>query len=171
MRAEKSQMVETIGQWLTNTDFIYFISYKGLKVKDFSDLRRELSKHHSECHVLKNRLIRKAAELKAMKALGGLIMREDTALITGRGDPGSVAKVIAGFAKTHEAVAAKGGYLEGALLAGADIRAIATLPSREVLLAQLLGVIQAPARNLVSALNAKVATIINVLQAYCDKIK
>ena len=91
-------------------------------------------------------------------------------MVSGTGDPGTVAKIIAEFTKTNSQLAAKGGYLEGALLSDTDVKAIASLPPKEVIYAQLLGLLQAPSRNLVSLLNNKAASILNVLNAYKDKL-
>lgn len=170
MRVEKTQLVSDIGKLLNESSFMYFVSYRGLSVKDFSEFRGALAKHDAKCHVLKNRLIKKAAELNGITALSGLKLREDTAIVTGNGDPGAVAKAIETFLKAHETLKAKGGMIEGGLLSGDDVKAIASIPSREVLYAQLIGVIQAPTRNLVTVLNAKVTSIVNVLNAYKNKL-
>ena len=74
-------------------------------------------------------------------------------------------------AKKNDAVAPKGGYFEGVALSVSDVNDIAALPPKEVLQAQLLGVLQAPARDFVSLLNAKAATILNVLNAYKEKLE
>jgi large subunit ribosomal protein L10 len=68
-------------------------------------------------------------------------------------------------------VAPKSGYLDGALLSGTDVMAIANLPSREILLSQLVGVIQAPTRDFVTVLNAKATEIMNLLNAYKNKLE
>jgi len=170
MRNEKVHLVNYIGGLLKDADYVYFVSYKGLSVKAFSEFRNQLAKNNAECHVLKNTLIRKAAELFKLEALAKNEMKESTALVSGLGDPGTVAKVIADFNKTNNQLAAKGGFLEGALLSDADVKAIASLPPKEVIYAQLLGLLQAPSRNLVSLLNNKAASILNVLNAYKDKL-
>ncbi|MFA6104809.1 MAG: 50S ribosomal protein L10 [Victivallaceae bacterium] len=170
MRNEKVHLVNYIGGLLNGADYVYFVSYKGLTVKAFSEFRTLIGKHNAECHVLKNSLIRKAAELSKIEVLAKNEMKESTALVSGKGDPGTVAKIIAEFAKTHSQMAAKGGYLEGALLSDTDVKAIASLPPKEVIYAQLLGLLQAPSRNLVSLLNNKAASILNVLNAYKDKL-
>ncbi|QSH39998.1 50S ribosomal protein L10 [Lentisphaerota bacterium ZTH] len=171
MRSEKTHLVNYIGGLLKDSDYVYFVSYKGLDVKQFSDFRSQLADKEAQCHVLKNRLIKKAAELFEIEDLASFELKDTTALISGSGDPGAVAKVIKDFGKEHEAVAAKGGYFEGAVLSEQDVCEIAALPAKEVLQAQLLGVLQAPARDFVSVLNAKAATILNVLNAYKDKIE
>lgn len=171
MRSEKSHLVNYIGGLLKDSDYVYFVSYKGLAVKEISVFRAKVAEQNAECHVLKNRLIKKAAELFELNALASMELKNSTAMISGTGDPGVIAQVIANFGKQHEKLAAKGGYFEGALLSAEDVKAIAALPPKEVLQAQLLGVLQAPARNFVSVLNAKAASIVNVLSAYKDKLE
>ena len=171
MRSEKTYLVNQIAAGLTDSDYVYFVSFQGLKVKDFSGLRDQLVNVNANCHVYKNSLIRKAVELKNVDALKDFAITGDVAMVYGKGDPGAVAKVLVEFGKSNEVVQAKGGYFEGAALSPAEIAAIAALPSKEVLQAQLLGVLQAPARNLVSILNNKAASILNVLNAYKDKLE
>lgn len=171
MRSEKTYLVNMIGDALTGSDYVYFISYQGLKVKDFSVLRNQLADLGSSCHVFKNTMVKKAAELHKLNALSALTLTGDTAVVFGKGDPGAVAKVLVDFGKANEAIEAKGGYFEGALLSAADVGEIAALPSKEVLYSQLLSVLQGPARNLVSILNNKAASILNVLNAYKDKLE
>ena len=169
MRIEKKQMVEEIGALMKGADFLFLISYKGLDVAAFSELRGKLAEKNAECRVLKNRLIRKAAEKEGLDVITQLDLSQDTAVVAGSGDPGEVAKVIDSFGKDFNAVAPKGGCLDGAALTSAEVKSIAALPSKEVLLSQLLGVLQAPSRNLVSVLNTKATEILNVLNAYKDK--
>lgn len=171
MRNEKHHLVNYIGSLLKDSDYVYFVSYSGLTVKDISDFRNRLAACDASCHVLKNALIRKAAEVFEITALNDLELIGGTALISGKGDPAAAAKVIVEFGKANDKLAPKGGYFEGALLQAGDVKAIADLPSREVLYAMLLGVLQAPARDLVSLLNAKAATILNVLNAYKEKLE
>jgi len=171
MRSEKTHLVNYIGGLLKDSDYVYFISYKGLNVTDFSDFRNLLAANSAECHVLKNRMVKKAAELFELTALSEFELKDSTALICGSGDPGSIAKIITDFGAKNEAVAPKGGYFEGVVLSVNDVNEIASLPPKEVLQAQLLGVLQAPARDFVCLLNAKAATILNVLNAYKDKLE
>ncbi len=171
MRSEKLHLVNYIGSLISDSDYVYFISYAGLKVKDFSEFRNQLAAVGAECHVLKNTLIRKAGELLKIDVLSTLPLADGTALVCGKGDAGAAAKLIVEFGKKFEQVAPKCGYFEGALLTVSEVNDIAALPPKAVLQAQLLGVLQAPSRNLVSVLNAKAASILNVLNAYKDKLE
>jgi large subunit ribosomal protein L10 len=170
MRIEKKQLINDISNIIDKSNFLYMVSYKGLKVKEFDELRQSLDEVNAQCSVLKNKLIKKAAELNNNESLGNIDLTGDTALVSGSGDPGAVAKSISDFAKKHKQVTFKGGYLDGSVLTGTDVVAISMLPTREVLLAQLLGTLQAPASSLARLLNAKLSGIAYVLNAYKDKI-
>ena len=171
MRSEKRHVVESIAQMIDGSDYCYFVTYAGLKVKAFETLRNDLAKQNARCHVLKNSLIRKAAAELKIDALDALDLTKSTAMVYGKGDCGAVAKSIAEFSKKNEQVQTKGGYVEAAFLSAADVAAIADLPPREVMLAMLLGLIQAPARNLVSVINQGVAQVVNVTNAYKEKLE
>ena len=171
MRLEKKQLVNDIGNLIESSQFLYMISYKGLKVNEFDELRHSLEGVNAQCTVLKNTLIKKAAELKGKENLSKMDFSGDTALVTGTGDPGAVAKSLSDFAKKHKKIVAfRGGYLDGSVLKDSDVVAISKLPPREILLAQLLGTLQAPKRNLVSLLNTKLSGIAYVLSSYKDKL-
>jgi len=169
MRLEKKQLVNDIGTILEKSDFIYMMSYKGLKVRDFEQLRIQLEKNKAECHVFKNTMIRKAAELKGVSELATVKLAGDTALISGNGDPGIVAKIVSDYIKKFDFLGFKVGYLDGTVLKPAEMEAMSKLPSKEVLYTQLLGLLQIPARNLVSILNAKLASPVYVLSAIKGK--
>ena len=170
MRSEKGFLVKAIAEALGQSEYCYFVSYAGLKVKDFSELRDQLAANGAACRVLKNSLIRKAAAELNIEGIDAIDLTLSTAMVFGNGDCSAVAKLLVEFAKKNNALSAKGGYVDGAILNGADVQALADLPSKEVLQAMLLGVLQAPSRNLVTVLNAKAATILNVLNAYKEKI-
>lgn len=171
MRNEKLHLVNYIGSLLKDSNYVFFISFQGLSVKDVSELRGKLAALGASCRVLKNALISKAAEVCEVNALNGVAFTEGTAVVFGDGEASEVAKCIKEFGDSHEQVKPKGGILDGAFLAVADVVALASLPSKDVMRAMLLGVLQAPSRNLVSLLNQKAATILNVLNAYKDKLE
>ena len=170
MRIEKKQLINEIGALIDTSSFLYMVTYKGLKVKEFDELRNTLDEVNAKCTILKNKLVKKAAELNNHDALSKFDFSGDTALISGSGDPGAVAKTLSDYAKKHKKVSFKGGYLDGSILSTTDVIAISTLPPREVLLAQLLGTLQAPASSLVRLLNTKLSGIAYVLNAYKEKI-
>ena len=170
MRIEKQVLVSSIVDAVKNSDYVYFVSYAGLTVKSFSELRNQLAAAGACCQVQKNTLIKKAADQLELE-LEAIDLTASTAMVYGNGDCSAVAKLLLEFGKKQEQVKAKGGYMDGAVLSAAEVGALADLPAKPVLQAMLLGVLQAPARNLVTVLNAKVSSIVNVVNAYKDKLE
>ncbi|MCF7854435.1 MAG: 50S ribosomal protein L10 [Candidatus Pacebacteria bacterium] len=171
MRPEKAQLVEDIGKLVEPTSHLFLINYKGLKVAEFNELRAGLADIGAECHVVPNRLLKIALAETEFAALSDGGITGDNAIVVGGDDPVAVAKLLRTFAKEHNPLSVKQGGLNGKVLQENDVSDLAELPSREVLLAQLLGVLQAPSRNVVGVLNQKVASICYVLQAYLDTKK
>ena len=172
MRQEKIQIGNDIAAMLTSSDFVYFVSYKGLSTAEMNNFRDKLYAAGANCHVLKNRVVRKVAELNGLEALANTKIIGDTAVVVGSGDASAVAKVITEFtASTKEVLAPKCGYFEGAMLSAAEIKAIADLPSKDALRAQLLGLLNAVPTGLVRVLSAKAGSIINVINAYKNKLE
>ena len=169
MRAEKKQLVQDIGQLLQSSAHLFLITYKGITVEQFSDVRAKLAERGAECHVVPNRLFQRAAEDTGLACLAEMPVTGDTAIVTGGEDAVAIAKILRDVVKGINAVTLKAGALDGKRLEPNEIVDLAALPGREILLAQLLGVLQAPARNLVSVLSQKTASIVYVLQAYADK--
>ncbi len=170
MRSEKTQMVQEVMD-LINRKPIILITYKGLTANVFNAFRAKLAEPslNAVCRVVPNTLLRVAAGQLGMDALANTPLAGDTALVSGAGDPVALAKAVREFAKGRDQVKIKLSVVEGSLLSEADTYALADLPPREVLLAQVLGLLQAPAQQLVRVLNAKVASIVYVLKAYGDK--
>ena len=86
MRSEKAQLAEDVAKLLVGAKFAYFVTYKGLKVKELNAFRASLAKDGAECHVLKNRIIRKVAELKGISPLANYKPAGDPAVVLGQGD-------------------------------------------------------------------------------------
>ena len=99
MRNEKHHLVNYIGNLLKDSDYVYFVSYTGLTVAEISDLRNRLAGAQATCHVLKNALIRKAAELSQIQCIADFELAGGTAVVSGKGDPAAAAKVIIDFGK------------------------------------------------------------------------
>jgi len=169
MRAEKTQLVLDIRALIEPSPSVFLMGYKGLKAADFRVLRSALATCGSQCHVVPNRLLAIAAKDAGLSALGEAELTLDTAVVSGGADPVAVAKVLRDFAKTHDKAVLKMAVVERKLVSAADAAALADLPSREVLQAQVLGLLQAPAAQLARVLNAKVASVVYVLNAYLSQ--
>ena len=174
MRSEKLQMLEVVKGLLKDKP-VFMIGFQALTVADFSAFRIELAKINAECHVVKNSLIRKAAEVLGYDALAKVEIHNSTVVISGEGDAVALAKAVMDFVKKtvgedkQPRVDVKLGWLDGQVLSAADVEALSQLPSREVLLGQLLGLLQAPAGQLVRVLNAKLSSLVYVLNAFLNK--
>ena len=136
--------------------------YRGLTVQQLSELRKQLKTVAAEYRVIKNRLARVAIGGSGLEALR-THLTGPTAVVIGRADPVAVARTLAVFVRTHPALAIKVGLVEGQLLESPELRAMADLPSREVLRGQLVGSIQGPMANLVGVLTAPQRELVHVL--------
>ncbi len=169
MRAEKVQIVQEIKGLIEAKPFI-LISYKGLTAAVLSSFRSKLSELGAECHVVPNTLTLRAAKELGLESVAACELSGDTALVSGSCDPVAMAKMVRDFIKEQkEKIAIKWGFVEGTLINADEVKALADLPSREVLLSQLLGLLEAPASQLARVLNAKVASIVYVLNAFLSK--
>ena len=172
MRQERIQLGQDVAALLTGSDYLFFVTYKGLKVKDVDSFKKQLAPLGAECHVLKNRFINKMAELNGLDALAAFKLSGDTAMISGKGDAGPVAKAIKAFSsETKGVLSAKGGYFDGTVLTSQQVIEIADLPGKDALRAQLLGLLVAVPTGLVRVLNAKASSIVNVINAYKNKLE
>ena len=165
MKAEKTLLIDNLLERVNASPFLFVVDYTGLTVAKFSALRKRLADTGSEIHVFKNTLVKKAAERAGYPQDIGSHLVGQTAVVTGAKDVCATAKVMKNFAAEFEKPQIKVGVLDGKLLDAPAIKALADLPSREVLLATLLGVLQAPASKLVRLLNEPAASLARVLKA------
>ncbi len=175
MRSEKLQMLEVVKGLLQDKP-AFLIGFNALTVAQFSAFRAKLAEIGAECHIVKNTLVKKAAqalgydELASSQELSG-----QTALVSGEGDAVAMAKAIKDLIKESVGedkkprASMKGARVDGQVLGAADMAALADLPPREVLLGQLLGLLQAPAGQMVRVLNAKLSSVVYVLNAFLKK--
>lgn len=166
MRPEKKQIVQDIRALIEPSPAIFLITYRGLSADAFGQLRKELEAAGAECHVVPNRLLKIAAGELNMTPLEKAELNGDTAMVSGGEDSVAVARVIRDFGKKNEAVTFKLAMVEGNLCDAREAARFADMPPKEVLQAQLLGLLQAPAGQLARVLQAKVASIAYVLSAY-----
>ncbi len=168
MKAEKTVMIDHLLEKVNASPFLFVVDYTGLTVNKFEELRKRLRTAGAELHVYKNTFVKKAAERAQYPAELASVLTGQSAIVTGTKDVCAAAKVMKNFAAEFEKPKMKAGVLDGKYLDGAGIKILADLPSREVLLATLLGVLQAPASKLVRVLNEPAASLARVLQAKAD---
>lgn len=165
MKAEKTIMIDHLLQKVNTSPFMFVVDYTGLTVDKFEELRKRLRNAGAEMHVYKNTLVKKAAERAQFPGEIATALKGQTAVVTGEKDVCAAAKVMKTFADEFEKPKLKAGVLDGKFLDAAGLKVLADLPSREALLAQLLGVLQAPASKLVRLLNEPGASLARVLNA------
>src|SRR2546430_4139476 len=142
---------------------VVLTEYRGLSVQQLSDLRKQLRAVAADYKVVKNRLARLAIKSSRLEGLSAHLTGP-TGVIFSREDPVALAKALHGFAKTNQALAIKAGYVEGQMLPPAELKALADLPSREALRAQLVGSIQGVLATLVGLINAPQRELVYILE-------
>lgn len=150
---------------MRSVDTVFATDFRGLTVKQLSELRGRLREADTEYTVVKNTLARRAANDTGREALLPYL-DGPTGLVWVNGDAAVAAKALDGFASEHSgSMSVKGGLLEGADLPPADITRLAKLPAREVLLGQLAGTIAAPLTGLAGGLNNLIGGLARSLAA------
>lgn len=138
--------------------------YRGLTVRQLSDLRKQLKGAAAEYKVVKNRLARLAVKDSPLDSLGAYF-KGPMGLVFTKQDPVAVAKALQAFVKNNPALTIKLGFVEGRVLQPAELKALADLPSKEQLRAQIVGTVQGPMSQLVSLLQAPMRQLVYVLEA------
>lgn len=151
-RAKKSDIVERLSVRLRESPNLYLTDFTGLAVKPMTELRRQLRAGGFEYVVVKNTLALRALESVATSGLEELL-HGPTAVVFAGDQPVAAAKVLSAFQKQHEALTLKAGVVEGRQIGPQEITRLATLPSREELLSQLAGTMQAPMQSFVGVLS------------------
>ena len=167
MRPEKITIVDELQAKLNASPFVLVTDYTGLRVDQFSILRNRLSEIGAECKVVKNTFLRRAMSEAGLADISA-DLKGQTAIILGDKDVAGAAKVLKTFVGEFKKPEIKTGVVGSAILSPDEINAIADLPSREVLLAQLLGVLQSPASTLVRLLNEPASSLARVLKAKAE---
>jgi len=168
MRPEKANIVSDLSAQLKGSPFVLVTDYQQMNVGDFSELRNRLAQAGAEVHVVKNSFLKRAMADAGFPAvdekLGG-----QTAVVTGEKDVAPVAKIMKSFAREFKKAALKIGLINRAIVSTAELETLADLPAREVLQAQLLGLLMSPATKLVRLLNEPASSLARLLKAKSQK--
>lgn len=163
-KQEKTALVEELAQSLSRASIAVVSEYKGIKAAESDGLRRRLRAAKGEFRVAKNTLVRLAIKDTKFQALqdtlGGPV-----GLVLSYSDPVEMAKVISSLRDLGDRFRVRGGVLDGKPITAAEIAALAVLPPREVILAQLLGLLQAPASRMARLLNEPGSALARLLDA------
>ncbi len=168
MRPEKANIVSELSGSLRRSPFVLVTDYRGMKVADFSELRSRLAPAGAEVHVVKNNFLKLAMADSGFPQVGEQFAGQ-TAVVTGEADVAPVAKIFKTFATEFKLAALRVGFVDRAVLSTAELETLAELPTREILQAQLLGLLLSPATRLVRLLNEPGAALARLLSAKAEK--
>jgi large subunit ribosomal protein L10 len=166
-KADKATAVADIAEQFTGSTATLITEYRGLTVANLAELRRSLAASATYT-VAKNTLIKRAASEAGIEGLDELFVGP-TAIAFVRGEPVDAAKAIKTFAKEHQALVIKGGYMDGQCLSVAEVERIADLESREVLLAKLAGAMKANLAKAAGLFNAPASQVARLAAALLEK--
>ena len=161
-RPDKEQLVVELKEKIGSAKALYYTDFTGLNVKSMTELRRRLRKQGVEYVVIKNTLALRAVN---ESGLVGERLKGPTGIVVAK-DPVAAAKVITDFAKENDKrPAVKGGMFDGKSVNAAQVAKLANMPSREQMLSQLGGYMQAPMTQMVSAMNSLLSNFAGVVEA------
>lgn len=164
----KKVVVQEISEKVKNAKSVVFVSYNKLSVKEVSELRNKCRKANCEYKVYKNTLVRKTFNDLGYKDFDA-DLNGPTAVVFGK-DETSAAKVMVEAAKDlEEKIVLKSAFVDSAYMDKAGVKALATMPSREELIAKMLGSVNAPATNLAGVLNKVVSGLVRVLNSIAQQ--
>jgi len=160
--------VAKLAELFSHASTAILTDYRGLSVKQLTQLRSRLRPLGVEYRITKNTLTRRALEQAGKPALGELL-QGPIAIAFSTAEPNEVAKVLGAFARESRLLALKGGLVGDRVLDQAQVEELATLPGREAMLGMLLGSLQAPLVGLVRTLQGMITGLVFTLQAVADR--
>lgn len=168
MRPEKATIVSDLVEKLHRSPFVLVTDYQHMKVDQFGELRSRLAPAGAEVRVVKNSFLKRAMNDSGLPDVADRLAGQ-TAIVVGEKDIAPVAKILKTFAAEFKVATLKIGVVDKLILSTAEVEAMAELPSREVLLAQLLGLLLSPATKLVRLLNEPGSALARLLNAKAEK--
>ena len=163
-RGQKQEMVAQLRQSFNDADAVVVTHFLGLTAGEATDLRRQMTAAGATFRVTKNSLTRLALDGTAYQSLGALF--DGPTAVALSNDPVAAAKASVAFAKTNKHLTVVGGALGETMLDGAEVRALAALPSLDEVRAQLAGLLSRPAAGVAAVLAAPAGQLARVLSAY-----
>ena len=161
-RTDKEQLVSELKEKIEGATALYYTDFTGLNVKRMTELRRRLKKANVEYVVIKNTLALRAVN---ESGLVGVRLRGPTGLVMAK-DPVEAAKILTEFAKTNDQrPTVKGGLFDGAAIDAAQVKRLASMPSREQMLAELGAGLQSPLSAMLGVMNSLLTNFAGALEA------
>lgn len=170
-REQKESVIQSLKESFLQSKAAFLVNYQGLTVNQMQGLRRQLREKNGNLKVAKARLMKRAVDgVEGAGQLNGYF-KEQVGLVFAHDEAPAVAKVLYDFSKENEALGLVVGYFDDRILASENIARIASLPSREVLLAQIAGTLKAPIVGLATTLNMVPTKLALALKAVGEKKK
>jgi large subunit ribosomal protein L10 len=170
-RTEKKQLIEELHKELESSPNALLVDFRGLSVPAATEFRRRMRASGSRYRVIKNSLALRASKGTPLERLEAKF-EGTTGIAYSADDPVALAKVLMEFAKDHPALSVKAGVVSGSqVLDAAGVKALSTMPGLAELRARLLGLLQAPATQLVRLLGTPATQLARVVQAHHDKLE
>ena len=168
-RKEKEQVVSDLGDKVKGLQAVVLTNHRGLNVEQMNHLRQRLREEKISYHVVKNTLMKLASKGTDLEKLKDYF-EGPTAVAISYGDPILLAKILSEFLKTQTPLEIKVGLIQGRVVRPEELKALATMPSREVLLAQILGGIQMSGNQLGGVILSALQQVLGVIQARVDQL-
>ena len=166
-RAQKENVVGELGNIFQDSGVVVIAQYAGLSVAEMTDFRNRMRSAGGAVRVAKNRLAKIALEGKPCEGMSKYLQGQNVFAYSE--DPVAAAKVVEDYAKTNQKLVVVGGAMGGEILDPAGVKAVAAMPSREELIATVVGMIGAPGGNLVAAITSPAANIAGCLATIAEK--
>jgi large subunit ribosomal protein L10 len=168
-RREKQQVISDLGERVKGFQAAVLTNYRGLNVEQLNHLRQRLREEKISYHVVKNTLMKLASKGTDLEKLDDYF-EGPTAIAISYGDPVLLARILLEFVKTQPSLEIKVGLIQGKVASPEEVKALATMPSREVLLGQILGGIQGPASQLGALIYSAIQRVLRTIQARADQL-
>lgn len=165
---QKKAIVSELSGKLKSSCAGVIVSYQGINVADDTKLRKDLRESGVEYLVAKNTLLKRAAKDAEIEGLDP-VLEGSTAIALSENDYVAASKILCNFAKEHEFFKIKSGFIDGNVIQVQEIKSLASLPSREVLIAQVLGGLNAPISGFATVLNGTIKGLVVALNAIAEK--
>jgi large subunit ribosomal protein L10 len=168
LRPQKTESIEKIKRLVAENPNVFLIHFSKINVGSITTLRQRIREKNARYLVAKNTLIARALEGTGMEGLKDHL-KGPTAIVVNHGDPVEVAKVLTEFAKDNPDFGFKAGYVEQRHADAVMLKSLATMPSKQELIAKLLYLLQSPIQRLVFALHSPPQKLVQALNAISDK--
>ena len=166
-RAQKEKLVDELGQIFESSGVVVVSHYAGITVAEMQDLRAKMREAGGSVRVAKNKLAKIALEGKSNASIADLL--NGMTVLAYSEDPVAAAKVVQDYSKENDKLVILGGAMGETALDPAGVKAVAAMPSREELIASIVGCIAAPASNIAGAIGAPASNIASILSTVEDK--